>query len=182
MEIIGQLAPILSDAQGRRVITITTDKLDKDDAVALLKLQEESNEKKVCIDIRKYVEKRSTQANRYMWELCGKLAEKLKLPKIDIYRKYIYELGICKNLEISESASKTFIKAWEDRGLGWIAEVLEKNEKYAVINAYYGSSSFNKNQMQKLIKSIVEDCKLQGIETKTPQQIEDLINLMKGEK
>lgn len=47
--------------------------------------------------------------------------------------------------------------------------------EFKIINAYYGSSSFNSKQMSRLINDVVEDCKVYGIETKTPEEIKSLL-------
>lgn len=58
-------------------------------------------------------------------------------------------------------------------GIGWVCEEIGKSkiEGYTNVKAYYGSSTYNSKEMARLIDSIVEDCKLQGIPTDTPEQI-----------
>lgn len=62
----------------------------------------------------------------------------------------------------------------EKNGIGWQCEIISKSkiEGYTNLRAYYGSSTYNSVQMSKLIDSIVEDCKMQGIPTDTPEQIQ----------
>ena len=42
--------------------------------------------KEYRIEIKEYKEKRSLTANAYFWVMCDKLAEKLRMPKTEIYR------------------------------------------------------------------------------------------------
>lgn len=42
---------------------------------------------------------------------------------------------------------------------------------------YYGSSTYDTAQMSRLINIIVEECKAQGIETRTPDEISKLVSL-----
>ena len=74
---------------------------------------------------------------------------------------------------------KTFEKIWTDRGIAWFCEILDTeyigNTEFKIINAYYGSSSYNSKQMSRLIDNLVQDCKAVGIETKSDKEIECLL-------
>lgn len=49
------------------------------------------------------------------------------------------------------------------------------NTEFKIINAYYGSSSFNSKQMSRLINDLIEECKQVGIETKPQAEIDSLL-------
>lgn len=59
----------------------------------ILSLLEEFNGKEVNLEIKKG-DKRSTNANAYLWVLLGELQRKLRIPKEELYRKYVRECGI----------------------------------------------------------------------------------------
>ena len=44
------------------------------------------------VEIKEHREKRSLDANAYFWVLVDRLAEKIRIPKTDIYRRYIREI------------------------------------------------------------------------------------------
>jgi hypothetical protein len=44
------------------------------------------------------------------------------------------------------------------------------------VTLYYGSSTYDTNQMSRLINNIVEECRLQGIETRSQEELESLLN------
>lgn len=125
-------------------------------------------------EIKEKKKKRSLNANSYCWVLLQKLADKLNTTKEEIYRKYIKEKGIFRTITIDNQAANTFIHLWEDKGLGWICEILNKNEKTTDLIAYYGTSSYNTKQMANFIDYVVEEAKIQDIETLTPQELEVL--------
>lgn len=125
-------------------------------------------------EIKEYKKKRSLNANSYCWVLLQKLADKLNTTKEELYRKYIKEKGIFRAITIDNQAVSTFIHLWEEKGLGWICEVLNKGETSTELIAYYGTSSYNTSQMAHYVDYIVEECKLQGIETMTPEELEGL--------
>ena len=68
---------------------------------------------------------------------------------------------------------------WQDKGIAWFCETADTEYigdiEFKIINAYYGSSSFNSKQMSRLINDLVEDCKEVGIETKSDAEIKSLL-------
>lgn len=40
---------------------------------------------------------------------------------------------------------------------------------------YYGSSTYDTAQMRRLIENIQEECRLQGIETKSAEEVQSLL-------
>lgn len=131
-------------------------------------------DKDKTFEIKEHKQKRSLNANSYCWVLLQKLADKLNTTKEELYRKYIKEKGIFRTITIDNQAVSTFIHLWEEKGLGWICEVLKEGETTTDLIAYYGTSSYNTSQMAHYVDYVVEECKLQQIETITPQELETL--------
>lgn len=125
-------------------------------------------------EIKEWREKRSLDANAYAWVLMGKLAAKLRITKSEVYRQYIREIG--DNFEpvpVRDGAVETWAGNWEGKGTGWVCDILgpSKLEGYTVVNCYYGSSTYDTRQMSALLDAIIHDCKAQGIETATPEEL-----------
>ena len=127
-------------------------------------------------ELKEHKPKRSNQANKYFWELLGQLCFELGLDTIEEYRKRVKELGIFRQWEIDKDNLKTFNKMWTEKGIAWFIEIVDiaPNNK-VVVNAYYGSSSYNSKQMSKLIDDLVQDCKAVGIETKPIEEINSIL-------
>lgn len=123
------------------------------------------------IKIVRHHEKRSLQANAYCWELITQIAEIIGSTKEDVYREYIRQKGIYKPIILNNEAVSTFNYLWQERGLGWVCDVLEKDDKQTTLYAYYGSSSYNTKQMSDFIDYIVQEAKGLGIPTETPEEI-----------
>ena len=126
------------------------------------------------VSIGKVVARRSNDANRYFWELVGKLSEKIKISPEDIYRTYIKDIG--GNYEvvpIRDDAVETWIKNWREKGIGWQCDIIgeSKLRGYTNVICYYGSSTYTGKQFSRLIELCIEDCKAQGIETLTPTEL-----------
>ena len=139
---------------------------------------------KLSIEIKKHRENRSNQANKYMWTLCGKIAEErskdgVKVTKEDVYREEIRTLNVFYDDEIEPEKVKRRCTAWEMIGVGWVTERVDftPDGNKEIIRFYYGSSRYNTKQMSRLIDNIVQDCEALGIETKTPEELANMLSL-----
>lgn len=142
----------------------------------------EMKPKKYVAEIKEYRERRSLDANAYCWVLLGKLAAKLSTEKApvtpeDVYRQAIRDVG--DNYEVMpvrNDALDRWKVIWRGKGLGWLCEEIgpSKIEGYTNVRNFFGSSMYDKAQMSRLINIIVEDCKAQGIETMTPDELKRL--------
>ena len=136
-------------------------------------LFEQDKEKQ--FEIKEHKVKRSLNANAYAWTLIGKIAEVIGSTKEEVYKEYIKNKGIYRVITIDNKAAPTFIKLWNDKGLGWICETSETNIAGLIdVVAYYGTSSYNTKQMAGFIDYIVQEAKELDIETLTPDEIERL--------
>lgn len=152
--------------------------LNEREAAGLL-YDELHNEEKLTIKITKFREKRSLDANAYCWVLLGKLAAKLNRPKEEVYRDLIKDIG--DNYEvvcvINEAVEK-LCNGWEHNGLGWQTDTFpSKIDGCTNVMLYYGSSTYDTEQMSRLTSFVVEACKEQGIETRTPEEIANMLSL-----
>lgn len=137
---------------------------------------EELKEDKLSIEIKKYKNKRSLDANAYMWVLISKLEEKLNISKDIIYKDAIRNIGVYEVIPVKNEAVERFIEAWTKNGLGWVCETTKsKLEGYTNILAYYGSSTYNTAEMSRLIDFVVQECKQLNIETMSRTELDSLI-------
>ena len=136
-------------------------------------LFDELHETDVDVTVKKHREKRSLDANAYFWVLVDRLAEKLRIPKTEIYRRYIREIGgnhemVC----VIDSAVDKLRRGWEHNGLGWQTDTMPSKIPCCTnVILYYGSSTYNTRQMSHLIDMAVQDCADQGIETLPPDKL-----------
>ena len=142
-------------------------------------IEELKNENKLDVELRKHRKKRSLDANSYFWKLLQELCELAEIDIIGEYKRRIKELGIFRRFKIEKENIKTFEKMWTAQGTAWFCEIADteyiKNIEFKIINAYYGSSSYNSKQMSRLIDGVVQDCEIYGIETKPKEEIESLL-------
>lgn len=130
-------------------------------------------DKDLTCHLVRYRKKRSLDANAYCWVLIDKLAQKLNLPKTDIYRSYIKNIGgnnttVC----VPDKAVETLIKGWEHNGIGWQTDTMtSKLDGCTNVILYYGSSTYDTEQMSRLLDLIIQDCEALGISTLTPREL-----------
>lgn len=121
---------------------------------------------------------RSLDANAYCWVLLDRLAAHYGISKQEVYRQEIRNIGgVSEVLCLQEKAADAFCKGWERNGLGWMADKGVSKLKGCVnVTVWYGSSTYDTEQMSRLIDAIVEDCKAVGIETMTPAELDALVS------
>lgn len=174
---IGRLKDLIFTRSGEQIVSFTT----KTDFSGTF---DDLADVDVDIEIKKHYDPRSGKANRYMWELCGKIAEKLstedaKITKDDVYRKAVRDVGIYRDFHLPESESKSLRAVWEHLGTGWITELVDydPNGEDVIVRCYYGSSRYNAKQMSRLIDYVVDDAKALDIEVKSPDEIANMKSL-----
>lgn len=185
-----ELTGKIKDISTNRITNETTLTLSINEMRNLTQCYDElHNVEKLLIVIDKYREKRSLNANKYMWSLCNQLAEclsdeKVKYTKDDIYRDKIKESGIWYDDEIEPEKVTRRCKAWQMIGTGWLTERVDfsADGNREIIRFYYGSSQYNKKQMARLIDNIVQDCEAVGIPTKTPDELANMLSLWEQER
>lgn len=122
-------------------------------------VMEMKQDKAYVAEIRQHREKRSLDANAYFWVLCGRLAAVTGIPKEDIYRDYVRQIG--DNFEVipvRNDAVKRWKTNWESRGEGWPCESLggSKLPGYTNMVCYYGSCGASSKM--KLVRQAKRNC------------------------
>lgn len=119
----------------------------------------------VTVEIKKYKQKRSLDANAYAWVLIDKIAEKLNLSKEEVYKSAIREIGgVSDKLCMLNDEADKFAAIWRQRGIGWQTEIEESKIKGCkTVTVYYGSSTYDTEQMSRLIDLLTQECREQGI-------------------
>lgn len=104
--------------------------------------------------------------------------------KEDMYHNAIRGIGVWYDDEVEPEKVSWRTKAWNAIGTGWLTERVDftPDGNKEIIRFYYGSSRYNTKQMSRLIDNLVQDCQAIGIETKTPEQIAEMLSLWKASK
>jgi hypothetical protein len=175
MELTGRISNIaISYATGKPLLTL---EVNEDKSTLQNMYEELKTAERLTIKISKFSKKRSLDANAYCFVLIGKIAEKTNVPKEEVYRAAIKEIGgnydvVC----VQDKAVEALCESWRKMGLGWQAETFpSKLDGCTNVTLYYGSSTYDVPTMSRLIDNIVQDCKALGIETKSSEELESLL-------
>ena len=174
-DLTGNLTNIaISYATGKPVLSV---EVNEDKSTLFQMFDELKTAEKLTIKIGRFKKKRSLDANAYCWTLISHLAERLNIPKTDIYRNAIKEIGgnsdtVC----VQDKAVQSLCDGWQHNGIGWQTDTFpSKIDGCTNVVLYYGSSTYDTAQMSRLINIIVEECKAQGIETKSKEEVDSLL-------
>lgn len=143
---------------------------------------DELHDKDVELDIGVFRARRSKDSNAYMWELCGKIAEKTGESKEDVYRKNVKEGNVYHDWWMTEADYKTFKTSWEMHGIAWFCEDVDASGRLIHFRSYFGSSVYNTRQMSALLDRVIQDAQAQDIDTRTPDEIANMMSLYEQER
>ena len=121
----------------------------------------------VNVEIKKAANKRSRDANAFCWALIDKIAEKTRIPKTEIYRSAIKEIGgVSETVCVQDKAVERLCNGWQKNGIGWQTDTMpSKIPGCTNVILYYGSSTYDSSQMARLTDLIIQECEQQGIPT-----------------
>lgn len=122
-------------------------------------------------EVKEYHEKRSLNANNYYWKLENELADKLGIDNELLHFILLQKYGQFDVVSVVATINvKPYFKYYCEAGESNLNGKLFKHYK-----VFKGSSEMDKREMSRLINGLVEDCKEQGIETKSEAEIKSLI-------
>lgn len=76
---------------------------------------------------------------------------------------------------VQERTFQTFKRIWESHGIGFIVQEVNRKDNCVKVHCYYGSSTYNTQEMSLLIQLLVNLAKSLNIETKPDAEIKSLI-------
>ena len=173
-----------------RLCEVTRDYITKKVMVKFL-INEEPNGigdleyKDLKIKIGKITKPRSLDANAYFHVLCDKLRQKLGISMAHCKNVLITSYGQIEYLSEGQpliyktNAPVEYIQELEAAHMKFIKMSDDLAYMYKV---YRGSHTYNSSEMHKLLEGTIHECEMQGIETKTPDEIAKMEMLWKARK
>lgn len=148
-------------------------------------------DKTVEIIIKEKKHKRSLDANSYYWVLEGKLADALRISKAHLHNILLSRYGQIFTIEgrtayfeIPETEESQ--RTMEESTTLHLRPTCELTEidgvTYRTYQMLRGSHTYDTTEMAILIDGLVSECKEQGIETATPEEIERMLAAYEQEK
>ena len=129
------------------------------------------------IEIKKHREKRSLSSNAYFHVLVDKIRQVLNISMAECKNNLISEYGQVQMLPdgnqmiYKTNAPEEFMKQQETIHTKCVKVIEENGKNVYFYRVYRGSSTYNSEEMARLIQGTVDEAKELGIETLTPEQI-----------
>lgn len=142
---------------------------------------DELKDQAVELTVKRFRQKRSLDANALAWVLIDKIAQRMRMTKVDVYRDHIRHIGgVSETVCVQDRAVDKLTEAWSKNGIGWQTETFpSKIPGCANVTLYYGSSTYDTAQMSALIDALVQTCKALGIETMPEEELKSLMEAYK---
>lgn len=122
----------------------------------------------VDVAIKKWRDRRSLDANAYLWELITQIGNVLRQSKEDVYLDMLKRYGQGGAVSVQERFSEAFERSYKYH------EVLGRSELNGRTFVHYrfwvGSSEYDSQEMSILIDGVVSEARELGIDTDTPAQ------------
>lgn len=148
-----------------KIVAVVQDMAPVLDKVASMVGQE------ISLTISAPKEKRSLDANAYFWVIVGKIADKLRASKDEIYFKLLKDYGqhVVITVKKGYDISKAGFKYYEV-----LRDGLINGKEFTAYRVFIGSSQYSREEMGVLIDGAVSEAKELGIDV----ELEDYIDLM----
>lgn len=124
------------------------------------------------VKIDKHREKRSLNANAYLWKLVTEMGNVLSKSKEEVYLQMLIDYGQSEMVSIlSEIDVKGYFKYYKLAGTSIL-----NGKEFNHYKIYKGSSEYNTKEMSILLEGVVQEAKNLGIKTKDDIELEKMID------
>lgn len=123
------------------------------------------------VKIDKHREKRSLNANAYLWKLVTEMGNVLSKSKEEVYLQMLIDYGQSEMVSIlSEIDVKGYFKYYKLAGTSIL-----NGKEFNHYKIYKGSSEYDTKEMSILLEGVVQEAKNLGIKTKDDIELERMI-------
>lgn len=123
-------------------------------------------------ELKEYKKKRTLNQNSYYWQLLNKLSTKIKIPQTELHFELIKKSCPFEEYLVPYEANLRGIEYYIEKGK------IERNGRlFKTIRVYVGSSRLETVEFGILLDNLIEECKLQGIQTLTESELAKMRSL-----
>lgn len=124
------------------------------------------------IKIEKHKEKRSTNANAYLWKLVTEIGNTMRLSKEEVYENMLKSYGQSIMIPLPKGNNPSGYSKYYEYECS--RQLNGKDADWYKI--YKGSSEYNTKEMSILLEGVVQEAKNLGIKTKDDIELEKMID------
>jgi hypothetical protein len=122
-------------------------------------------DRQYSVTVKEHKEKRTKDQNSYLWTLINELANVLRISKEECYLKMLKRYGQMQVIKVVTEGLPILLRAVK------YYDIISEDEHCTFVKVYMGSSEMNTREMSILIDGVISDCKEQGIQTDTPEEL-----------
>lgn len=134
-----------------------------------LKALDGLQEGEYAVEIKRYRERRSLNANAYFWVLVGQIADKIQSDTESVYLRLLERYGVFTHIVVKPNVVDKVKAEW--RAVKVLGEVAINGKTGVQIQCFFGSHTYDTKEMSRLIEGTVSEAKELGIDTRTPEEI-----------
>lgn len=131
-------------------------------------------------EIKEHKEKRSLNANNYSWKLQDEISKKLGIGIDEVHNKMVLDYGVLETFSILKDAMESATRMFDYFKVLGESEINGKT--FVHIRAGIGTHLYNTKEMSVFINGVVQEAQQLGIETKTPNEIKEMLSLWEQER
>lgn len=169
MECSGQLVDIKKNWQNDKfVISIEVNEKISQEMV------EEVQNCKLRMILKKWKQKRSLDANGYLWVLCTEIANVISSSKEEVYEEMLQKYGVLYQDEDGVYVVITLKSSIDISKVDGHWKFYHGNGKFNAYLMIKGTSEYDTKEMAHFLDMVVEEAKELGIQTETPDKIAEM--------
>ncbi len=176
MECSGQLVDIKKNWQNDKfVISVEINEKISQESV------EEIQNCKLRMILKEWKQKRSLDANGYLWVLCTEIANVISSSKEEVYEEMLQKYGVLYKDEDGVYVVITLKSSIDISKVDGHWKFYHSNGKFNAYLMIKGTSEYNTSEMAKFLDMVIQEAKELGIQTETPDEIARM-NALWGQK
>lgn len=131
-----------------------------------------NQEEKKIFEIKEYKEKRNLDQNAKYYKLLNELALTLKIGTEELHFEMLKNYSVKYQILIPQDAELRGIKYYE------LKKTIKKDNKlFNIYEVYVPSHELKTDEFAMLLNGLIEECKNQDIEVRSPSEIREELNI-----
>lgn len=134
----------------------------------------ELDDTKIC-EVKEYKEKRNLDQNAKYWKLLNELALTLKIGVEELHFKMLKDYSQRYEILVPKDIKLRGIEYYEKK-----SKIIRNGQEFIVYQVFTPSHELNTREFALLLQGLCDECKEQGIETLSPNELKKLEEMIRG--
>jgi hypothetical protein len=129
--------------------------------------------KPLAVEVKQYRQKRSLDANAYMWVLLSRMADVLHTTKDELYLIMLGRYGVFTHIIVKPNVVEKVKQEW--RTVRELGEVTVNGKNGVQLQCFFGSSTYDTKEFSTLLDGVISECKNIGVEVLPEDEIKTML-------